>query len=578
MTIDPIKRELLKNALVTITDNMLVMIVRTARSSNVKNSMDFSAAILDAGGELVAQGLAVPVHLGAMMPALAGCAGAFGADITEGDVIASNDPYSGCSHLNDIFMFKPVFADGALIAWIGLILHHTDLGGRVPGGNATDSNEIFEEGLRIPPVKIVEAGRLNTTLMRIIEFNSRVPLRMVADVRAQIATLEQADRDMNKLVATWRRDELGNYMRDLVDHAERLARAQIAALPDGEVEFTDWNDDDGIGGPPVRIHVKLCKRGDEMHVDFSGTDYRLGGAVHSHYSFTASCAYAAIRTVLDIDIPSNAGMYRPIRVTAPVGTFVNAPYPAALGSRGQSGFRIRSAVLGALAMLMPERMTACPGGSEFAIAVAGQDPNQQRFVHLEFHNSTGHGGGPDRDGQDAGPNCIGNLANVPIELLEAENPLRIEQYAFLTDTGGPGRYRGALGIVREYRILADEALVQVRADRAVHEPWGLFGGATGVGARNVLNPDTSAEERLPTKFVRTLRRGDVFRAEMAAAGGYGDPLERDMEAVENDVVQGKMTHEHARDHYGVIFTATTVDRDATARLRARLRAGGGTLA
>jgi N-methylhydantoinase B len=575
MTIDPIKRELLKNALVTITDNMLVMIVRTARSSNVKNSMDFSAAILDASGELVAQGLAVPVHLGAMMPALKGCAGFFAADVAQGDVIASNDPYSGCSHLNDIFMFKPVFAEGELIGWIGLILHHTDLGGRVPGGNATDSNEIFEEGLRIPPVKIVEAGRLNATVMRIIEFNSRVPQRMVADVRAQIATLEQAERDMNKLIAAWRRDELKRYMRDLIDYAERLARAEIAALPDGEVEFTDWNDDDGIGGPPVRLHVKLVKRGDEMHVDFSGTDYRLGGAVHSHYSFTASCAYAAIRTVLDIDIPSNAGLYRPIKVTAPVGTFVNAPYPAALGSRGQSGFRIRSVVLGALAMLMPERMTACPGGSEFAIAVAGYDANKQRFVHLEFHNSTGHGGGPDRDGQDAGPNCIGNLANVPVELLEAENPLRIEQYAFIADTGGAGRYRGGLAIVRDYRILADEALVQVRADRATHQPWGLFGGETGAGARNFLNPATPVEERLPTKFVRTLRRGDLFRAEMAAAGGYGDPCERDVRAVEDDVIKGKISREHARERYGVVISEKGIDHAETVRLRARRRGAAG---
>src|SRR5688572_22174994 len=216
VTINPVKRELLHNALVTITDNVLVMIVRTARSANVKNSMDFSAAILDAGGELVAQGLAVPVHLGAMMPALKGCLDYFGDDVQEGDVLASNDPYSGCSHLNDIFMFRPIFAAGRRIAWIGIILHHTDLGGRVAGGNAADSNEIFEEGLRIPPSKLVEAGRVNTTLMRLIEFNSRVPQRIVADVRAQIAAGAQAERELRKLAADWNADELCAYMRDLV--------------------------------------------------------------------------------------------------------------------------------------------------------------------------------------------------------------------------------------------------------------------------------------------------------------------------------------------------------------------------
>ena len=307
MTVNPVKRELLNNALVTITDNVLVMIVRTARSSNIKNSMDFSAAVLDADGQLVAQGLAVPVHLGAMMPAFRGCFEHFRDNIGEGDVLACNDPYSGGSHLNDIFMFKPVFAGGRRVAWIGIILHHTDLGGRVPGGNATDSNEIFEEGLRIPPSRIVEAGKVNETLMRVIEFNTRVPERVIADVQAQIAAIDQAEKDLHKLLARWNVEEFCAYLQDLIDYAERLARAQIAALPDGVTEFTEWNDDDGIGGGPVRIHARLTKKGEELTVDFSDTDRRLGGAVHSSYAFTASCAHAAIRTVLDIDIPSNAG-------------------------------------------------------------------------------------------------------------------------------------------------------------------------------------------------------------------------------------------------------------------------------
>lgn len=573
-TVDPVKRELLKNALVTITDNVLVMIVRTARSANVKNSMDFSAAILDADGELVAQGMAVPVHLGAMMPAMKGCLDYFGGDVQEGDILASNDPYSGCSHLNDIFMFKPVFAQGRRIAWIGVILHHTDLGGRVPGGNAADSNEIFEEGLRVPPSKLVEAGRVNPTLMHVIEFNSRVPQRIVADVRAQIAAVDQAERELKKLASEWRPDELCAYMRDLIDYTERLTRAQIAALPDGETEFTEWNDDDGIGGGPVRIHACLIKKGDTLTIDFSGTDRRVGGAVHSIHAFTASCAYAAVRTVLDIDIPSNAGFYRPLEVIAPEGTFVNAPFPAAVGSRGQSGFRIRSVVLGALALLMPDRLTACPGGSEFAIAVSGYDERRQRFLHLEFHNNTGHGGGPDRDGQDAGPYCIGNLANVPVELIEAENPIRVEEYAFLPDTAGAGKYRGALGIVREYRILAEEAVVQVRSDRHLHQPWGLFGGKPGAGARNVLNPGTASEAELASKFVTRLKRGDVLRAEMAAAGGYGDPFDRDPQAVAGDVLQEKISRQAAREQYGVVMSGEPgkPDRKATSALRRSRRA------
>jgi len=451
--IDPIRRELLKNALVTVADNALVMVVRTARSANVKNSMDFSAAICDGQGRLVAQGMSVPVHLGAMMPALRGCLDYFGDDIHPGDVLASNDPYSGCSHLNDIFTFKPVYAEGVRVGFVGLILHHTDLGGRVPGGNAADSNEIFEEGLRIPPSKIVEKGQPNTTLMRLVEFNTRVPQRVLGDLAAQLAALDQAEREMNTLLQAWRADEFQAYTSNLIDYAEELTRASIRKLPDGDVEFVEWNDDDGVNEGPCKIHVRLIKRFDEIICDFSESPPQSGGAVHSNYAFTASCAYAAIRTLLDAAVPTNAGMYRPITVIAPEGSIVSAKFPAALGSRGQIGYRVRSIMLGALAELTRDRMPAGPGGSEFGIVAAGIDAEGKRFLHLEFHNNTGNGGGPVHDGQDAGPNCIGNIANVPVELVEADNPIRIEEYAFLPDTGGPGRRRGALGVVRQYRFL-----------------------------------------------------------------------------------------------------------------------------
>jgi len=567
--IDPVRRELLKNALVTISDNMLVMVVRTARSTNVKNTMDFSACICDAAGQLVAQGMAVPVHLGAMMPALKGCLDYFGDDIAEGDIIGSNDPYSGCSHLNDIFTFKPVFKDGERIAFVGLILHHSDLGGRVAGGNAADSNEIFEEGLRIPPSKFREAGRDNRTLMRLIQWNTRIPDRTIADLRAQMAALDQAEGELLRLMASWQAEAFRAYMADLMDYTERLARAGIAALPDGEVEFTEWNDDDGVHQEPVRIHLKLTKRGEHITCDFSGTPPQSGGAVHSIYVFTMSCAYAAVRTVLDAGIPNNAGLYRSIDVIAPEGSFVSAKFPAAVGSRGQAGFRVRSIVLGALGKLTQGRIPACPGGSEFAIAASGHDAAGKRFLHLEFHNTTGNGGGPDADGQDAGPYCIGNLANVPVELIEAENPIRVEEYAFLPDSGGAARYRGALGIVRQYRFLAPETVVQVRSDRFKSRPWGLFDGGAGMAASATLNPFTAEAEALPSKFIRRFKQGDVFRAEMAGSGGYGDPLRRDPEAVQEDIRLGKVTERHARDAYGVVLRAGTTEVDLAETRRQR---------
>lgn len=566
--IDPIRRELLKNALVTVADNALVMVVRTARSNNVKNSMDFSAAICDGEGRLVAQGLAVPVHLGAIMPALRGCLDYFGEDVQRGDVLASNDPYSGCSHLNDIFTFKPVYNGNTRVGFIGLILHHTDLGGRVPGGNAADSNEIFEEGLRIPPSKLVIAGKPNTTLMRLVEFNSRVPQRVLGDLSAQLAALDSAEREMMKLLESWDSRTFQAYTTNLIDYAEDLTRASIRKLPDGEVEFVEWNDDDGVNEGPCKIHVRLIKRDDEIICDFSESPPQSGGAIHANYAFTASCAYAAIRTLLDEAVPTNAGMYRPIKVIAPEGSIVSAKFPAALGSRGQIGYRIRSIMLGALATLMRDQMPAGPGGSEFGIVAAGYDQEGKRFLHLEFHNNTGNGGGPVYDGQDAGPNCIGNLANVPVELVEADNPIRIDEYAFLPDTGGAGRQRGALGVVRQYRFLVPDVLVQTRSDRFKTRAWGFKGGGEGVSARAFLNPGTPAVEKLPSKFIRVFGKGDVFRAEMAAAGGYGPAFERPSERVLEDVRQGKVTIAHARSAYGVAITDDLrVDDSATAELR-----------
>jgi len=567
--IDPIKRELIKNALVSVADNIMLAVVRTARSTVVKNNMDFSACICDTNGQMVAQGLAVPAHLGAMMPALKGCLDFFGDSIFEGDILASNDPYAGGSHLNDIFMFKPVFVDKRRVVFLGLILHHTDMGGRVAGGNAADSNEIFQEGLRIPPTKIYERGIVNQTLLRIIEHNVRVPERNQGDLKAQIAALNLGEKELLRLLSDHDVDEFCIYMSELVDYTERLTRAGIAALPDGEYKFSDWNDDDGIGSGPVKICVTLTVKGDTLTADFTGTSPQTGGALHTNYWFTASCTYAALRSVFDSHMPNNAGFYRPITVIAPEGCWVNPVYPAALGARGQGGHRVRQVVLGALAQMLPDRMPACVGGSEFAIVIAGYRQDRKPFLHLDFHNNTGLGGGPISDGQDAGPYCLGNMANTPIELIEAESPILMEEYGFLPNTGGPGKYRGALAIVRSYRILSDGATVQLRSDRERFAPWGLFGGKPAATARSFLNFGTAKEERLPSKFIMQVKKNDVFRGEMAGSGGYGNPLEREPSAVVEDVRQGKISIEHALEEYGVVINPSSFTADLASTLQKR---------
>ena len=565
--IDPIRLELIKNALVMVSDNMMVSVLRTSRSTLIKSNMDFSASILDGEGNMVAQGLALPAHLGATMPALQGCLDYFGDDVRPGDILANNDPYAGGSHLNDIFMFKPVYRDGKRICFLGLILHHTDLGGRVAGGQAADSDEIFQEGLRIPPSKIYEAGKPNDTLLRLIEHNTRVPDKVMGDVRAQLAALITGAEEIEKLIDNYGAKELTKYMTALIDYTERLVRNAISELPDGEAEFTEFNDDDGVGNGPITIHVKVTVKGDKITVDFTGTSPQMGGALHTNYWFTASLSYAALRTVLPADTPNNVGFYRPITVIAPEGCWVNPRYPAAVGGRGQGGYRVRTVVTGALTTLYPDRMPACPGGNEFGLSVTGTTTDQKRFLHVEFHNVTGRGGGPDADGQDAGPYWLGNMANTSVEIIEAENPLLIDEYGFLPDTGGPGKYRGALGLVRQYRLLAENAIVQLRADRHIYPCWGIFGGKPG-GLSHSYFVRNGEREEAPSKFVRPMKRGETFRAEMAGSGGYGDPMQRDAQAVAEDVRQEKISIAHASTEYGVVVDETfALDNAATTALR-----------
>ena len=565
---DPITQELVRNALATIADNMAVTVVRTARSQVVKQSLDFSTGICDAEARMVSQGLSIPVHLGAIMPCLEGVLKDYGNDIQQGDIFISNDPYEGGSHLPDIFLFKPVFAGNVLLGFLAVIAHHTDIGGRVAGGNACDSTEIYQEGLRIPPLKLFNAGEPNHTIFRLLKQNVRVPDKVLGDLWAQIAALYGGDREMLSLAQEHGVEELKGYMEELIEYTERRTRAEISALPQGEAEFTDYIDDDGIDPDPILIQVKVSIKGDEVHADFTGTSPQAKGAINPNFAFSKSCVYAAVRCLLSPDLPNNAGYFRPIKVYAPEGCFANPQHPAPVAARALGGFRVMQAVFGALAKLAPDRIPACWGSGELGITIAGYYSDRKPFVFLEFHNITGTGGGPDRDGVDGGPVPVMNLANTPIELIEAEQPFLVEEYSFLPDTEGSGKYRGALGLSRQYRILADEATVQVRSDRRLYKPYGLHGGDSGSPCKVYLNPQGD-NELLPSKWLRQLKKGSVVRVELAGGGGFGDAFERDPVAVAQDVRQDKMSAERARREYGVVVDPQTLEVDSagTSRLR-----------
>ncbi len=566
--IDPIEAALFRNAIVALADEMALTIYRTAYSGVLKNIMDYSTAICDAEGRLVAQGLSLPGHLASIPVALKACLKHFAGDIAEHDVLTMNDPYEGGMHLPDIFVFRPFFSGGKLLAWAATVCHHTDVGGRVPGSNASDSTEIYAEGLRLPPLKLHERGVPNATLLRIIERNVRLPERVMGDLRSQLAAGEIALRGLADLVARHGAVELGVLLDDTMDYSERLTRHALRELPDGEATFIDWIDDDQIDADvPIKLVCTVRKKADHLVFDWTGSNPQVKGAINNTWSYTAGASYCAAKCVMSINMPNNDGVFRAIEVIAPPGTVMNALPPAACAARGLTGFRAADCAFGALAQLYPDRVFAASDGGNTGITIGGTNADRRPFIYVDFMSGA-WGGRPTRDGLDGNTNMFANMASFSIEAIESDNPLEVLDYEMVPDTGGPGQYRGGLSLRRTWRLLADEAILQVRADRHTHRPYGLQGGGEGAASRNILNPGTSDECELRAKLTMTLRRGEVYRHELPGAGGWGDPFQRDLDAVALDLQLGKITRVAAARDYGVVVKDGVIDRDATRALRA----------
>ncbi len=587
MASDAIELTLLRQALEAVVDEMALGLMHAAYSPNMKNSLDLATALCDAEGELITQSLTLPVHLGSIPHALAAVRAAFPDGGAPGDVFILNDPYEGGTHLPDIFLVAPVFSPSSalpakpatLAGYAVAVAHHTDIGGRVAGGNACDSTEIYQEGLRLPPLKLYDRGQPNQALFRVIERNVRVPRMVLGDLRAQLAACHIGQQGLQALIARYGLERLQAQARALVDYGERFARAQLAALPDGTYRFEDYLDDDGIDPAPIPIRVAVTVAGDTLTADFTGSAPQVQGAINCPLPFTRSVVYAGVRCLLSQDLPNNGGYFRPIQVVAPEGTIVNPLPPAPVAARGLTGFRIANALFGALAQLAPDRVPACESGGDTGISIGSYDAARRPFVFLEFLHAS-WGGRPDRDGIDGSASIVVNFSNTPIELVEAHYPLRIAQYGFLPDSGGPGRYRGGLGLIKDYCFLAQRGILQVRADRQRFAPYGLAGGGPGARGASYLRRREQGQEPdardhwqpLPSKTLLHLRAGDVFRHILAGAGGWGDPFTRDPALVLADVRNGKVTPEHARAAYGVAIRVGAggcleVDEDETRRLR-----------
>ena len=571
---DPIRLELMKNAFAAVADEMAATVIRTARSSVIKEAMDFSTGLLDPEGNLIAQGLCLPVHMGSFPPTLATVLEKFGGQMRPGDVYALNDPYTGSGlHLPDIFIFKPVFHDGKLLAFAAAIGHQTDIGGRVAGGNACDNTEIFQEGLRIPPLRIIDQGRPVEAFFDMLQLNVRVPDTVLGDVQATIAACTRGERALIGLAEKHGGDTLAADMTNLLNYSEALTRAEFSAFPDGDWEFEDFLDDDGFSDDRIRICARIIKQGSDVTVDFTGTSKQVKGSINLPIAMTKSCVYACLRTVIDLNVPTTSGFMRPIRVIAEPGSIVNPISPAPVAARGLTSMRVTEAIWGALAKMLPGKVFACGAQGDFGVTIAGYRAQQRPFVLLEFLFGT-WGGRPDKDAIDALSSLAVNYSNTPVEIVEREQPIRIEEYGFRQDSCGPGKFRGGLGMVREYRLVGvDEAVLQVRSDRQKFRPYGLNGGTPGANAGNYLKEAGGKRSALPGKFMRTFKQGETYRAELAGGGGWGDPFERDAELVRQDVIDEKVSVQSAARDYGVAIGADGVlDTAETQRLRAGRRA------
>ncbi len=570
--LNPVQIEIFKNALTSIGDEMALTVFRTAHSTVIKDGADFSTALCDVRGELLAQGLTIPLHLGAVPDALIAVINHFKGDLHPGDIVIQNNPYDGGMHLPDIFVIKPIFSKtqpDRLIAFAAAVAHHTDIGGRVPGSNASDSTEIYQEGIRFPIVKLYERGKVNQAIFDILATNVRVPDMVLGDLRATIAACHYGERELLKLADKYGDDNFLKFVDAYLDYTERLTRAEIRALPNGIFEAEDYIDDDGLGGDPVKIKVKLTIADSDVIVDFTGSARQVAGALNATESFSKACCYLSLRCVMESNLPNNGGYFRPIKVIAPKGTILNVEHPGACAARGLTGFRVVDTVLRALAKAVPGVAPAAPEGGNTFITIGGKDPEKGAYVHIDMVFGA-WGGSPHRPDGDAMPLLAANCTNIPIETVEAIYPLRYEQYAMLPDTGGAGRYRGGLSLVRDIRLLRGDAILQVRSDRRDIMPWGLEGGRDGTPSWNYINPETNSVP-LPSMANVKLSAGDIFRHVTGGAGGYGEPLERDPASVASDVRNGKITMQYARDVYGVDVNPTTyaADFETTAVLRKR---------
>jgi len=575
-TFDPITLEVLRNRMEAIADEMQAAMIRSAFSMIIKEGGDCGVAIFDAKGGLIAHANALPANLGILNSSVARVLQDYPAsEMSEGDAYCFNDPYEGGTHIPDVAMIVPIVYRGRTVALSAVIAHQQDFGGMTIGSLPPDSTEIFQEGLVLPPCRLISKGTWNKEVLGIILKNIRMPRHTMGDFRAELAAGDVGRRRFIETIDEYGLDTVLSYIDELNNRAERQARAKIEEIPDGVYDFEDYLDNDGIDlGIKRKIKCTVTVKGSEMTFDFTGTDPQLRGAANSAISGAISCCYYVAHCLYGHDVPNNEGCYRPLTIKVPKGTILNPEHPAALNSRTMTVLRAVDTAFGSLMKIIPQRLRASSGGME-GVTLAGRRPDGNAYVYLELF-AAGMGARPTKDGIDYIESDTTNMLNTPIEALELDYPVRIHQLLLRQDGGGAGRFRGGTGLVKEFEILDESTEVSHRGDRFVTQPWGVFGGLPGGSWQTTVTRADGEVFSVPSRKRFKLHKGDRMVCATGGGGGYGDPLERDLALVSADVRDRKVSVERARTDYGVILDAAgKVDEAATAAERSSRAASRG---
>lgn len=532
--LDPVSFEILKNSLISIAEEMGVVLRRSSFSPNIKERRDYSCALFTATGQLVAQAEHIPVHLGAMPYSVQAVRKEFENDLSEGDDIILNDPYRGGTHLPDITMVSPIFFKERLVGFAANRAHHSDVGGVAPGSMSALSRDVNQEGIRIPPIKLWEEGKPNRQLLDFVLTNVRTPDERLGDLRAQRAANLVGAKRLIELPKKSSVSSVESGMTQLIDYSEELMVKKIRELPRKSASAIDYLDDDGLGTIDIPIRVKVTVGGESITFDFSGLAKQVQGPLNAVFSVTLSAVYYVVRCVTDPSIPANAGCFKPIQVKAPSGTIVNAEPPAPVaGGNVETSTRIVDVTLKAFSSIIPEGVCAACQGTMNNVTIGGVDPRTGKYFTYYETIAGGFGARYNKDGVDGIHSHMTNTLNTPVEALESAYPLRVRKYELVRGSGGQGKFRGGLGIRRDTEVLAEGSTISLMGERQRHGPWGLYGGKQGSpGAYGIVRRSRIAG--LPSKTTLGANRGDILSVTTPGGGGYGMASRRKKERIQQD--------------------------------------------